>query len=1460
MTTKAKKSALKFCFKKLKIKKIYDKMFDESHQTFCRIKKGDVGVKKIVSFILAISVLCTGFYASAEDAQKYGKKIFYNRTYQGGNPFENITVASKSNNIVCKEESGGNKYILLEANENPTEDCYLQYAFKEQVSDETVFEISVKGTDNMGKFNLRLSDSTDKRIYLMNIDSSGSVRFEGGESASLKKDKWTKFAFAVNFEKHTMQIYIDSKKKGKVVNLDQTFTKPSRILTYMATDSAAKSTVSIDDFKIYEASEPTDIGVSQQDETVIVPVYKADGDCTNEIYYNRSYSEEGMDPFAGVSVSKKKQQIAICQKDENSYIGVDLIENGDCFLKWNIADGADRFITVSADFYITKLGAKIRPFQSFCEIRPDGSVVYLPWSAKVGKIKENEWFNIAFSFDRKNGACDMYLDGERVAEALAYSGDLNSFTSYFADKTADNQSIYIDNYKIYAGKQIREIKEGELPEKKSVIKQDNSDAEEIIKKAGGNVVMLNVYSSAIYYGGEKRKIDVGAYIKDNRTLVPVRAVSEAFGLDVDYNAENKCVTIDGKAKIVLGSTEMTLLDGSKYTLDVGAELENNRTMLPLRALCEKILLKEVAWDSRGLIIISDKAAELSQKELAELNSFMLYERPDAQSLKNKIINTNHPRVAATKEDFDAIRASYASNNHYIKKWGDEVIKNADNVLKTANPEYKTGGLLDLSAAVADRLENLGMAYQITNDKKYAQKAYEIIKAVGDFPDWNPAHFLDVGEMSMGVAVGYDWCYDAFTSEQQSKIEKIIYKQCLSLYEAAYYNQITYTSFIKTYTNWNSWCNGPAIMCAAAVFDKYPDLCADLISKMLRSQEIMLNEYYPDGAWMEGTGYWNIALFPIAIYSDTLKNTFGTDFNVSKTPGMDKSAYFSFAVQGPCGTNDFHDSDMVYQNCPVLFWCAKEYGDSRITKMHLAQMDKYMQSGNAYSMLWYDKKTDAEFANLDKDMYIKGGEVVSLRSSWENDNGAFVSYHAGVSDINHGQLDTGTYVIDMLGERFAMDLGKESYSVPLYFGSERYNYYRCRPEGHNLYVINPKEGKLGQEKDTFCEVSSFVSSERGAYSTVDLTACYAPDVNVAKRGYKLEDDRQSVVIADEIDLKAESEIYWFMHTDADIQIADKNTLYLTKNGKKVKLMISCSADDYSVYETAANPLPTSPEMTGELDRSSVKKICIKIKSGGKVNIWAKMAPANLEGAALETKSMSEWKNDEGEIKKMPELDMIYADGKEIEGFDKGTAGYEMRFAYDAQSVPNISAAYDQNLYDVEIKQAASFGDSVHILVKYKENSTLIGEYSVKFEKNIKLDDIEDMTRLQVINAYASSVPEKQHTPFMAADNDITAESRWAASGSGEWLCMDLGDSFDIDAVGIAVMNGSKRKYKYEIEYSADGKTWEKAVSLCETSGTDGIEIVKFERVNARYVRYVGYENSQNAWNSVTEFAVLQNRRK
>lgn len=1414
-------------------------------------------MKKFISVFLSVMIMLSVFPSAFAENEEI--KIYYNRTYEGGNPFENITVANKTNSITCENENNGNKFILFSASDSVSDDCYLQYAFKEDVGDEVVFEISLRGADNLGDFNLRLSDAANNRIYLMQVDSAGTVSFEGGGAASLKKNKWTKFAFAVDFEKDTMQIYIDGKERGKKVKLDSTFDKPTRILPYMSAKSAPKSNVYIDDFKIYESSEPKEIEVSDADKVKIEPVYTMSEECGNAIYYNKSYTDDGTDPFGGVGVSAKKQKIEISEKDGNSFIKVDLQTEGDCFLTWNIPESKNRFLTLQADFLITKFGAKIRPLQPLCEVGSDGSLIYMPYSAQIGKVEENKWFNIAFCFDTQTGACDIYLNKERVMEGVSYSGNFSSFASYFADKSADNQSIYIDNFKMYEGKTIRDIDENEKAEKISVINQDNSEAESIVEKIGGNVVMLNVYSSAIYYDKTKKILDVGAYIKDNRTLVPVRAVSEAFGCDVDYDAQTQTITIDGAAKIVLGDKKMILPNGEEFVLDVGAELENNRTMLPLRALCENILSKQVTWDSRGLIIVSDNETALEEKDLKELNGFMLYGRPTEKELKDKISNKTHPRVVATKSDFDRIRQEYSSKNKYIKKWGDEVVSKANNALEAALPQYHTGGLLDLSADVADRLENFGMAYQLTGDKKYAIRAYETIKAVGEFVNWHPEHYLDVGEMSMGVAVGYDWCYDAFSKQQRTEIEEIIYKQCLSLYEASYYNQITYNSFIKNETNWNSWCNGPAIMCAAAVFDIYPDLCADLISKMLRSQELMLNEYYPDGAWMEGAGYWNLGLFPVALYCDTLKNTFGTDFNMSKAPGMDKSAYFSFAIQGPAGTNNFHDSEVFYQNCPVLFWCAKEYGDSNVTKMHIAQMEKYNQSGDAYSMIWYDKVSEGEFAPLSKDMYIKGGEFVAMRSSWENDNGAYVSYHGGVSDINHGQYDSGTYVIDMLGERFAIDLGKENYNAPGYFSTDRYNYYKSRPEGHNVYVINPKEGKIGQEKNTFSEVCEMNSSERGVYSSLDLTACYASDVNYAKRGFKLEDDRQSVVVADEIDLKGESEIYWFMHTDAEIEIADKNTVYLTKNGKKVKLEIACDAENYSVYTMDAMPLETSPKMTGEDDRSDIKKICVKINASGKVNIWAKMSPANLKNVTLETKKIDEWTNETGEIKDIPTVDMIYVNGKEISEFEKnGKSGYEMRYAYDEENVPQVDVKYDENLYKVSIKQADDFGDSANIVVQYKENSTLIGEYSVTFIKNEKLEDVEDMKRLQIVNAYASSTPEKQHDAFRAADNSCDAESRWAASGNGEWICMDLGDEKEVDGVGIAVMNATARKYAYEIEYSFDGVNWNTAVNKSETCGSEGIEVVKFNRVKARYVRYIGYGNTQNAWNSITEFAVLQNK--
>ena len=42
-------------------------------------------------------------------------------------------------------------------------------------------------------------------------------------------------------------------------------------------------------------------------------------------------------------------------------------------------------------------------------------------------------------------------------------------------------------------------------------------------------------------------------------------------------------------------------------------------------------------------------------------------------------------------------------------------------------------------------------------------------------NWNPAHFLDVGEMTHAVAIGYDWLYDVISEGDRAIIEEAALK-------------------------------------------------------------------------------------------------------------------------------------------------------------------------------------------------------------------------------------------------------------------------------------------------------------------------------------------------------------------------------------------------------------------------------------------------------------------------------------------------------------------------------------------------------------------------------------------------------------------------------------------------------------------------------------------------------------
>ena len=52
-----------------------------------------------------------------------------------------------------------------------------------------------------------------------------------------------------------------------------------------------------------------------------------------------------------------------------------------------------------------------------------------------------------------------------------------------------------------------------------------------------------------------------------------------------------------------------------------------------------------------------------------------------------------------------------------------------------------------------------MAYRLLDDERYAVGVERILTNLCQYPDWNPAHYLDVAETTTAVAIGYDWLYD-----------------------------------------------------------------------------------------------------------------------------------------------------------------------------------------------------------------------------------------------------------------------------------------------------------------------------------------------------------------------------------------------------------------------------------------------------------------------------------------------------------------------------------------------------------------------------------------------------------------------------------------------------------------------------------------------------------------------------
>ena len=108
---------------------------------------------------------------------------------------------------------------------------------------------------------------------------------------------------------------------------------------------------------------------------------------------------------------------------------------------------------------------------------------------------------------------------------------------------------------------------------------------------------LNSALITVKINGQLVNFDQPPIIIDGRTLVPLRAIFEALGATVDWNGNTQTVTSKkGSTSISLSIDSNSMYkNGKSVTLDVPAQLINDRTLVPARAVAEAFGC-DVDWD------------------------------------------------------------------------------------------------------------------------------------------------------------------------------------------------------------------------------------------------------------------------------------------------------------------------------------------------------------------------------------------------------------------------------------------------------------------------------------------------------------------------------------------------------------------------------------------------------------------------------------------------------------------------------------------------------------------------------------------------------------------------------------------------------------------------------------------------------------------------------------------------
>jgi hypothetical protein len=590
---------------------------------------------------------------------------------------------------------------------------------------------------------------------------------------------------------------------------------------------------------------------------------------------------------------------------------------------------------------------------------------------------------------------------------------------------------------------------------------------------------------------------------------------------------------------------------------------------------------------------------------------------------------DHPRIMLLEGEEEIIQQSIAGNSIW-QKVHEAILAESDNIIDEPVLERDMVGrrLLGTSREALRRVFYLSYSYRMTGEDKYADRAEKEMLAAANFSDWNPSHFLDVGEMTMALAIGYDWLFDQLSPESREIIRDAILVKGLEPSFDSDYNW-----FLEARHNWNQVCNAGMTYGALAIYDHYPDISKEVIERAMETIPLAKEDYRPDGAYPEGYGYWGYGTSFNVMFLSAIDKVWPGGFDYSDHSAFLDTGNFRKHMIGPTFENfNWGDNNPSASLSPSMFWFADKNNSPSLLykeKLFLDTEDYLQFTRNRLLptiLIWGKDITIDEITEPEDKFYVARGPMplTIKRTSWNNPSAIYLGFKGGSPSVNHGHMDIGSFVMESDGVRWASDLGPQNYNSLEQIGmniwgmsqdSERWTVYRLNNYSHSTLTVN---GEL-QRVDGYSDIENHSDDPGFSFGITDMSSVYENVLASVTRGAGIV-EQEFVVIRDELETASEpAAVRWQMLTEADVEITGNNSATLTRDGQQLYLRV----DEPANIEITT--WSTQPDTDYDVENPGTILVGFEtdIPANANETLQVKLIPGSSNMEAVFDKNLDEW---------------------------------------------------------------------------------------------------------------------------------------------------------------------------------------------------------------------------------------------